>query len=150
MRLLLVDDESGIREGLATLLRRRGLEVFTADDCRTAADGIRRHAPDVVVTDWRLPDGRAALFVGSCESPVVVISGHPEEVERGAAVREVLAKPVTPAHLIEVVTRCVAAPDSGQPSLSRDVQAIVDRVLQAGQRHRCRHSRRWHVRDCAR
>jgi DNA-binding NtrC family response regulator len=48
---LLVDDEPGIREGLAMLLRRRGFEVHTAGDCATAAERLANQTFDVVVTD---------------------------------------------------------------------------------------------------
>ena len=50
MKCLLVDDEPGIREGLAMLLRRRGFEVTTAGDCAAAAAALDAQNFDVVVT----------------------------------------------------------------------------------------------------
>lgn len=100
MRVLLVDDEPGIREGLAFLLRKKGLLVATAADCASAAAALATDEYDVVVTDWRLPDGVAADYLANCQLPVVAVSGHPEEVAGAAAVRTVLAKPVAPNTLL--------------------------------------------------
>ena len=132
MRCLLVDDEPGIREGLATLLRRRGHEVRTAGDCAGAAAALAGEAFDVVVTDWRLPDGLAGRFVAQCTSPVVAVSGHPDEVERIGAVCAVLPKPVTPARLLDAIAAAGALPppvDEPERPLSRDAQAVVDDVM---------------------
>lgn len=106
MRCLLVDDEPGIREGLAALLRRKGHQVVTAGDGAAAGAALAHDTFDVVVTDWRLPDGTARTFLAQCRVPVVAISGHPEEVD--ADVAEVLTKPVAPAHLFEVLTGLTA------------------------------------------
>lgn len=124
MKCLLVDDEPGIREGLAALLRRRGHDVRTAGDCAAAREALA-HDFDVVVTDWRLPDGTAASFLGAVRCPVVAVSGHPEEVERTPAVREVLTKPLAPARLFEVLGALApAAPEA--PALPVDVQMAMD------------------------
>lgn len=135
MNCLLVDDEPGIREGLAALLRRKGHEVHTAGDCAAAAARLAERRFDLVITDWRLPDGTAAAFVADCPCPVVAVSGHPEEVEH-PAVGEVLTKPVGPARLLEVIAR-TAAPVAGPRAaafaperLPLDVRRIVDAALQ--------------------
>jgi len=134
MRCLLVDDEPGIREGLATLLRRRGFEVHTAGDCAAAAGQLEIQTFDVVVTDWRLPDGLASKFAAESAAPVLAVSGHPEEVERTGAIREVMAKPVRPDQLLERINACVeqggGSPEADSAdSLPRDVQAVIDDVV---------------------
>lgn len=132
MRCLLVDDEPGIREGLAALLRRRGHEVATAGDCSGARELLAARSFDVVVTDWRLPDGLAATFVGSSRAPVLAVSGHPEEVERAAGVAAVLAKPVTPARLLAAIAECgaaVAEPPVAAPPATTELPCDVQRVL---------------------
>ncbi|MEU4645321.1 response regulator transcription factor [Micromonospora sp. NPDC023814] len=70
MRIVLAEDSTLLREGLARLLAEEGHEVAaavaTADDVVAA---VARHRPDVVVTDVRMPpthtdDGlRAALEI---------------------------------------------------------------------------------------
>lgn len=114
------------------LLRRRGHEVDTAEDCAGARACVREQEYDVVVTDWRLPDGLAATFVGECTCPVLAVSGHPEEVARSAPIREVLAKPVRPAALLERIAACGALKtEVREPAapLARPAQAVIDDVL---------------------
>ena len=136
MNCLLVDDEPGIREGLAALLRRKGHEVHTAGDCAAAAARLAERTFDLVITDWRLPDGTAATFVVDCPCPVVAVSGHPEEVERHPTIREVLTKPVGPVRLLEVIASTAApaaAPASPAPAtgaLPLDVRRLVEAALQ--------------------
>jgi CheY-like chemotaxis protein len=127
MRCLLVDDEPGIREGLAALLRRRGHEVRTAGDCAAAAAALSADEFDCVITDWRLPDGIAARFIAGCRIPVVAVSGHPEEVEQHASVREILTKPVAPSRLLQALADCQAAPaEAGTEDLAADVRRLLD------------------------
>ncbi len=127
MKCLLVDDEPGIREGLAALLRRQGHHVDTAADCAAAAQALAGGAFDVVVSDWRLPDGLAATFLGDCACPVIAVSGHPDEVHRAPPIRAVLTKPVAPSTLARAIA-AAAAPAASPPAgrLPRDVQDLID------------------------
>jgi CheY-like chemotaxis protein len=135
MKCLLVDDEPGIREGLAALLRRKGHDVRTAADCAGAAAALAGERFDVVVSDWRLPDGLAAEFVVGCPSPVLAVSGHPEEVSLSPSIVAVLTKPVLPSRLLEAMAAVGApGPANGEPDrtpLPRDAQAVVDTLLAA-------------------
>lgn len=127
MKLLLVDDEPGIREGLAALLRRKGHEVATAGDGDRAGELLATGEFDAVVTDWRLPDGPASRFLGRCGCPVIAMSGHPEEVEHHT-LRAVLQKPVTPSTLLgtlaDLVAPATVEAEAPQP-LPVDVAALV-------------------------
>lgn len=133
MKCLLVDDEPGIREGLATLLRRKGHDVATAADNAAARAALAAARFDVVVTDWRLPDGFAAGFLVGCTCPVVAMSGHPEEVAAVPPVQQVLAKPVRPTRLIEVIEALApaipAAATATAVELPLDVREVVDDLL---------------------
>jgi DNA-binding NarL/FixJ family response regulator len=57
LRIILVDDHEIVRLGLKTLLSRYPQFEVVADagDAREALEQVRRHAPDVVVMDIRLP-----------------------------------------------------------------------------------------------
>ncbi|WP_374338720.1 sigma-54-dependent transcriptional regulator [Methyloversatilis sp.] len=54
-QVLLVDDEAVAREGLATALRRDGLEVTTADNGEAALALLRQHEYEVLLTDVKMP-----------------------------------------------------------------------------------------------
>jgi two-component system nitrogen regulation response regulator NtrX len=79
--ILIVDDESGIRESLGALLRDDGYEVEAASTGEDCLDRIERRSFDLVLLDVWLPkmDGLATLeAIQARESaPVVImISGH--------------------------------------------------------------------------
>src|SRR5467141_796567 len=59
LRLLVVDDHEVVRQGLVALLDRRpGFQVVAqAGTVEEAIAQARRHQPDIVVMDVRLPDG---------------------------------------------------------------------------------------------
>ena len=55
VRVLVADDEASARSGLATLLRDEGFEVVLAEDGPTGLARVQETAPDVLVTDLRMP-----------------------------------------------------------------------------------------------
>ncbi len=68
MRIVIAEDAAVVREGLAQLLRDRGLEVVAAvADADALLTAVDEHRPDAVVADIRMPPGhrdeglRAAL-----------------------------------------------------------------------------------------
>ena len=80
-RVLVIDDQSLMRESLRETLTRAGYDVEAASD---GAEGIERFSRDTfaaVVTDLRMPqvNGMTVLSriqeVGP-ETPVIVITGH--------------------------------------------------------------------------
>ncbi|MCC6673060.1 MAG: sigma-54-dependent Fis family transcriptional regulator [Planctomycetes bacterium] len=113
-RVLVVDDEEGIREGLRHLLQSEGLAVETA---ASAEDGIRRlqqKGADIVFLDLHLPgaDGLSILpnlRVGTPPADVVVLTGYGtvantvEAMRKGAC--DVVEKPFTPDRILSVVRR---------------------------------------------
>lgn len=61
IRVVLVDDEALVRSGFQLILSAaRDIEVVDAVDGLEAAESIRRHKPDVVLLDIRMP-GRSGL-----------------------------------------------------------------------------------------
>lgn len=55
--ILVVDDESSVREMLGILMSKEGHQVSEAADVRSASDMLDRGAYDVVLSDIRMPDG---------------------------------------------------------------------------------------------
>ena len=86
LRLLVVDDHEGVRQGLVSLLDRREHFQVVAE-AGTAAEAVemaRKFEPDLVVMDVRLPDGSGieacreirAEFPGT---RVVILTSYPDE-----------------------------------------------------------------------
>ncbi|MBW2516001.1 MAG: response regulator [Deltaproteobacteria bacterium] len=80
-KLLLVDDEEGIRKVLGISLSDSGYTVFTAQSGEEALDIFRRENPAIVLTDIKMPgmDGIKLLRALKQENPdteVIMITGH--------------------------------------------------------------------------
>ncbi len=117
-QILVVDDESGIRELLADILADEGYVVTLAANA-TEARAMRNGArPDLVLLDIWMPDTDGVTLLkewarnGQLDMPVVMMSGHAtidtavEATRVGAA--DFLEKPVALARLLETVRRQLA------------------------------------------
>jgi signal transduction histidine kinase/FixJ family two-component response regulator len=80
-KLLLADDEEGIRKVLGIYLADSGFEVLTAENGLQALDIFRKEHPPIVLTDLRMPgiDGIELLRIiksESADTEVIMITGH--------------------------------------------------------------------------
>ncbi|MDR0709548.1 MAG: response regulator, partial [Spirochaetaceae bacterium] len=80
-RILIVDDEQGIRRTLASIMEDEGYQAFTAEDALVGLEILEREAINLVFLDVLLPQmgGLEALEEIRRNWPdveVVVISGH--------------------------------------------------------------------------
>ena len=113
-RILIVDDEPGIRFGVRDFLESEGLEVDEADSVASAERRVREARPDAVVLDHMLPDGTALdllprLREQDSSLPIVVLTGHASIDLAVRAVKEgadqFLAKPVELPALLVLLRR---------------------------------------------
>lgn len=107
LNLLLVEDEPGIREGLASFLQLKGYRVVTAGSCEEGLACIAEEDFDMVVTDWHLGDGLGEVIAVASNCPALVISGVTEQVELAGNPVEVIRKPVLPADLVKKIESMV-------------------------------------------
>jgi DNA-binding NarL/FixJ family response regulator len=86
-RVAIADDDVLLREGLASLLERSGLQVIgQAGDGPELLALVRRHLPDLVVVDIRMPPAHAtegleaarAIRQERPETAILVLSAHVE------------------------------------------------------------------------
>lgn len=116
-RILVADDEEGIREFLAEALEMDDHEVQAVPDGAEALERLRKEAFDLVLTDLDMPkaDGMAVLNFVRDELPeteVIVLTAHGSVRVAVEAMRlgayDFLEKPVSsPAELRLIVTRAV-------------------------------------------
>jgi CheY-like chemotaxis protein len=64
-RVLVVDDDVIVRTLLARRLRAAGFLVETAADGRAGLDSARTFGPDIVLTDWMMPEMDGPALVGA-------------------------------------------------------------------------------------
>jgi DNA-binding NtrC family response regulator len=113
-RILVVDDEANARTALAELLREEGYVVETAADGFKALPKLEEFAPDLLLTDLRMPgmDGLELMRKArdlDPETVVVLMTAHGAVDSAVAAMRQgaadYLAKPVNLDELIIVLER---------------------------------------------
>lgn len=80
-KLLLVDDEEGIRTVLGISLADLGYQIYTGADGQQGLQLFRQHNPEIVITDIKMPvmDGVELLKKIKYENPdteVIVLTGH--------------------------------------------------------------------------
>jgi two-component system KDP operon response regulator KdpE len=88
-RLLVVDDDPGLRRALAINLRAREYEVDVAADGAQALEAAARRPPDAVVLDLGLPDMDGADVIaglrGWSAAPIIVLSARTGEQDKVVA-----------------------------------------------------------------
>src|ERR1700712_3489962 len=86
--VLIVDDDRGIRELLATYLEKNGMRVSLAANGREMRAALEQGAPDLIVLDLMMPgeDGLVLcreLRAGKFRAvPVVMLTARSEEADR--------------------------------------------------------------------
>jgi DNA-binding NtrC family response regulator len=114
-RILVVDDEEGIRETLSLYLEAMGYLVETAPDAAAGLEAIVRGF-DLVITDLRMPglsglEYLKALRMMEPDLLTVIISGYPsvETIEEARAHGAVayLRKPLRLEELAAVLRHCL-------------------------------------------
>ncbi|MFJ1809364.1 MULTISPECIES: response regulator transcription factor [unclassified Streptomyces] len=141
-RVLLIEDDRAVRDGVALALRRQGHEVAAAETGEDGLNRLRFFRPDVVVLDLMLP-GMPGLDV--CRRmreldqtlPIIMATarGDDEDIVVGleAGADDYVVKPV-PARVLQariraVLRRAAGTPaDGGIPKIDTYGDLAVDRA----------------------
>jgi DNA-binding NtrC family response regulator len=115
-KILIVDDERGVRTLCADVLRRAGYEPTVAETAEEALVAAVARPHDLVLADVHLPGMDGIQLVGKLHAhtpdlPVILITGYPsvEDAVRGMkeGARDYLVKPFAPDELRLVVARAL-------------------------------------------
>ena len=132
--LLIVDDDATVRESLGEALSEAGYDVRTAEDAARALAALATRAPDVVLTDVRMPglDGLELLRLLRERSPgvqVILMTAYDDMPTVAAAMRQgatdFLVKPLHLHALRDLLTR-VFDDRRARERASRDGPAAED------------------------
>lgn len=129
VRVVVADDQDLVRSGLELVLAARGCAVVaTAADGQEAVEAVRRHRPDVILMDIRMPrlDGIAATRAITADgSPTRVLVLTTYDLDRyvysalRAGAAGFLLKATPPDRLVDGVRTVAAGESLLAPSLTR-------------------------------
>ncbi|HVJ62079.1 MAG TPA: phosphate regulon transcriptional regulator PhoB [Tahibacter sp.] len=110
-RILIVEDETAIRDMVAFALRKAGMDPVHAADARVAQSAIAERVPDMILLDWMLP-GMSGLEYArrlrkeelTREVPIIMLTARGEETDRvnglDAGVDDYVVKPFSARELV--------------------------------------------------
>ena len=118
-KILVIDDEPGIRDLLDTLLSRKGYDVVLADSGQKGLEIFRRAGADVIVLDLKMPGMDGVTVVRAVRSlnptqPIVILTGagstETEQQVRALGVTEYIEKEFSLHLLGDAPKRLLKAP----------------------------------------
>ena len=121
-KILVIDDEAGIRRSLEIHLRGAGYEVCAADTFGGGIGQVLSGGFDLIICDLKLPDKSGIdiireLKAQNANTPVVALSGfqdsHMIEQAKAAGAIEYLVKPCPRQTLLETVRRVLSLERAG-------------------------------------
>jgi CheY-like chemotaxis protein len=117
--ILIVEDNTIQREGLALILRQRGFSVLPAADAQEAMDLLEHSDPDIVLLDMLIPkeDSDGWWFLRQrrkiprlASIPVLITTAMTvasKEWANSLGAAELVRKPIDPEPLVATIERCL-------------------------------------------
>jgi len=120
-RVLLVDDDPGVRESIRKVLRAAGYEVTTAAGGEEAAVQFIPEETDLVLLDLNLPfcsgwDVFERLTAQHPSIPVIIITGMPNQYQTAlaAGVGALIEKPIEVSSLLKAMDDLLGEPEEAR------------------------------------
>ena len=144
-RVLVVEDNPGLAEGIAYNLRHEGYESRIAEDGHAGLSAVRQWNPHLVILDLMLPgiDGYQVLEAMRKEGnrvPVIILTARAEEADKVRGFRldadQYVTKPFGVLELLERVGALLRrsgerAPGNGRDTAIRFGEVVVDTAARA-------------------
>jgi two-component system response regulator AtoC len=133
-KILVVDDDTAMREMMALALRKEGFEVHLAASADEARQSVESVAFDLIVTDIYLGDGTGLDLLELCheacpDAKVILVTAH-GTVETAASARRLgvfdyIAKPFEVASLVERVRAALHHPGAGDGGIELGPESLI-------------------------
>ena len=142
-RLLLVDDEPGLREAVQAYLEDSDFAVEVASNARDGWELLQQYNPDLVISDIMMPQVDGYQFLKQVREdprykalPVVFLTAKGMTSDRiqgyQAGCDAYLSKPFDPDELVAIVTnllaRRAAAKETSENAESPDIAALTSQM----------------------
>ncbi|BAO45415.1 phosphate regulon transcriptional regulator PhoB [Thiolapillus brandeum] len=126
--ILLVEDESPIRDMVRFALSRAGMEMLDAEDVAYAEQVLQQRRPDLILLDWMLPDENGIGLLRRLRKdterkdiPVIMLTAMAEEEQKIKGLEvgadDYITKPFSPPELVArikaVLRRAIGADATG-------------------------------------
>ncbi len=119
MKILVVDDDSGIRELIKAILSKEGHEAFLASDGPDAIQIANKQPVDLILLDIRMPNFSGFWFCDAFQKkentkkiPIIMMSSSSDPSTQQRALkmgaRLFLPKPFKPQQLVQAVKKVVS------------------------------------------
>jgi DNA-binding response OmpR family regulator len=114
-RVLLIEDDTAIREIVELALRDEGYEVLVAPEGTAALALIEQHPPDVILLDMKMPQTDGWAFAAqyaqqhavATRAPIIVLTAAQDAAARAAEIgaTDYLAKPFELEALLAMIAK---------------------------------------------
>lgn len=141
--VLLIDDDPVVRSLASGIMRKKGYEVIVAKDGLEGLSMVKKHRPDLVITDYQMPgmsgiEVLESLKLQEPEMPVIILTAHGDasltikSMQSGAF--DFIEKPINPKELLETIRsgihtveslRKKSSPVPGSPGSKPDKNLMV-------------------------
>jgi CheY-like chemotaxis protein len=117
VRILVIEDDADVREGLADVLREYSFEVNSACEGEAALAMVRQARPDVILLDALMEGMGGREFLDEqkrrpemAQIPVIVITGLPPQLVGGLGATAILSKPFHVEDLLIAIRTAITRP----------------------------------------
>ena len=118
--ILVADDESHILSVVSLKLRNAGFRVLTASDGQEALDLALQERPDLLITDYHMPQlsglelcQRLKQEPTTRSMPAIMLTARGYHLEphdtQQSGIKKMLSKPFSPRHLLATVNEVLGA-----------------------------------------
>lgn len=149
LNVLVVDDESAIREMIRFSLSRLNMSVVGAADARAALSCISEKRPDIILMDWMMP-GISGLELtrrlrrdsATADIPIIMLTARVTEDDKVAGLEagtdDYVIKPFSPRELVArikaVIRRTSPTDDKGCINAGSLVLDTIKRKVKGGEK----------------
>ena len=134
-KILIVDDDPDVLQGMHVRLKANHYDTFFAGDALSSITEAKKHEPDLIILDLGLPAGDGFVVMERLKSnpylaviPVIVVSARDvlanKERALKAGAKAFLQKPVDNAELLKVIRQALGEPAQATKPLVHDLGSL--------------------------